>query len=61
MGARFCKDLQLPLSHFEHSTAEGHLDRMGAVPPNPVDPLKLAEQILPALDRTFADKLRRRI
>jgi AcrR family transcriptional regulator len=29
--------------------------------PNRADPLKLAEQILPALDRTFADKLRRRV
>lgn len=28
--------------------------------PNRADPLKLAEQILPALDRTFADKLRRK-
>lgn len=28
--------------------------------PNRADPLKLAEQILPALDRTFADNLRRR-
>jgi TetR/AcrR family transcriptional repressor of bet genes len=28
--------------------------------PNRADPLKLAEQILPALDRTFAAKLRRR-
>ncbi len=29
--------------------------------PNRADPLKLVEQILPALDRTFADRLRRRI
>lgn len=28
--------------------------------PNRADPLQLAEQILPALDRAFADKLRRR-
>lgn len=28
--------------------------------PNRANPLKLAEQILPALDRTFADKLRRK-
>jgi len=28
--------------------------------PNRADPLKLAEQLLPALDRTFADRLRRR-
>jgi len=29
--------------------------------PNRADPLKLAEQILPALDRTFAERLRRKI